>query len=152
MRFAKQEKKKATKRDFIATVTQNMGLRVVLLTFDGVYVWFGLGKDFFSPKLWRKNFSPTFNGVRYFFQRYRPCEIFFSVQDIFFPTLFPCKIFFFNQNQSAGYFFFPKSPITSHRSQMVGPWAVMSCPCPKDTHWQYIWSCHEMSSNWEQEN
>lgn len=38
MRFAKQEKKKATKRDFIATVTQNMGLRVVLLTFDGVYV------------------------------------------------------------------------------------------------------------------
>ena len=109
MRFAKQEKKKATKRDFIATVTQNMGLRVVLLTFDGVYVWFGLGKDFFSPKLWRKNFFPNIQRCKIFFQRYRPCEIFFSVQDIF-SEVISLQDFFFYQNQSAGYFFFLNLP------------------------------------------
>ena len=51
-----------------------------------------------------RTFSPTYNGVRFFFQHlYAMSDIFFQ-RRIFFVQILNCKIFS-PQNQSGGYFF-----------------------------------------------
>ena len=51
---------------------------------------------FFAQTSGDKIFSPTYNVLRFFFQHYRPREIFFSVLDIFPPGI-SMQDFFFSQ-------------------------------------------------------
>ena len=76
-----------------------------------------IGRIFSQTSLELKTFSPTYNGVRFFFSIVRRERYFFSAQDIFLPDLFAC---FFPLEISLQDIF---SEITHNplKSQMVGP-------------------------------
>ena len=65
----------------------------------------------FFPASGVRNFSPTYNGERFFFQHYTSWSLicFFFSAVYYFSQVFPCKLFS-HRNRSAGYFFL-KSPI-----------------------------------------
>ena len=75
------------------------------------------GRIFSQTSLELEIFSPTYNGVRFFFSMVRHERYFFSA-GYFSPREFIC-VLFSSRNQSAGHFF--RNHPEPLKSQMVGP-------------------------------